>query len=684
VRGAFAKLIPLEYPVKYDPITQRFATAAGEEKDRDLVVLNVSSSVRAITRDETDVLFGLSYEGLPSINLSSLLDDFADPAIQQLLGPLKNGMNSVNEGLAGSLSEAIRPALEDVTRPLVTQMVNDIKALVPANQNGAVALAPLQGQVDARIDQIEALLRDGLLEGTGPLVSRIDGMIAGLENITNKIETLPVDQVMIVLEALVTITGADPSGIQMVQQDVAAARAYIVDNLIGQKLKPALVEARALITEGQDLVNLQEIRDMVNGAEFIQAIDAVQNELNMYLAARNDVASKIRNLDAEDVNRRVIEALLNSILQKRINAAVVKLLEPLKAQAQGIVNGLFDTLNNQLKAYLDEVGGLLNNVTQQFNDVVGVKAAEIAGYAVFGKTTLDRLHIDAAFELAAPDEFGFRGSLDMERFVNNSSGVVCGTPAGQESIRVKIAVYDIPIRVPRGKLTAKEIALLLRLNQKEGEEEFFLSDVAGSIDTQGSINFEAAQVLSPFFAAGVGLNEVYIAFRGGIVFNGTAMRGGIFLGRTCNAIELLSSIDPEIDGVITQDEVTGIYAFGEAAIPILDYSCMLKVGATAGAGFWFFAEGPSYGGKLTAGVWGEALCIISVRGKLILVGAKDPSGFKFKGTGWLAGGLGWCEPETWFVVDDVWGDKACWTCVLYASVLYHNSWSVDYDADCEP
>lgn len=684
VRGAFAKFIPLEYPVRYDPIARRFASHPGEEKERDLVVLNVSSSVRAITPDETDVLFGLSYEGLPNLNLSSLLDDFTDPAIQALLDPLKEGMNTVNSALAGSLSEAVRGPMESLTLPLVTQMVNDIKSLVPPEANGQVPLPPLQGVVGARMGQIEQLLREGLLEGTGPLLTKINDMLTRLENLTNLIENLPVDQVMAVLEALASIANVDSAGLEMVRDDVTAARAYIVNNLIGEKLKPALEQARDMVTEAGELVNLQEIQNLVNGADFAQAVSAVQNDLNAYLQERHGTASKIRNLDPEDVNRRVVEALLNSPLQNKINSVIVKLFEPLKAQAQAIVNGLFDTLNNQLKAYLDEIGGFLDTATQEFNDVVGVKAAEIAGYAVFGQTTMDRLRLDAAFELAAPDDFGFRGALDMERFVNNSTGAVCGTPAGQESIRVKISVFDIPIRVPRGKLTAKEISLLLRLNQLEGQETFYLSDIGGAIDTQGSINFEAAQVLSPFFATGVGLNEVYIAFRGGIVFDDVAMRGGIFLGRTCNAIELLSSIDPEIDGVITQDVVTGIYAFGEAAIPILDYSCMLKIGATAGAGFWLFLEGPSYGGKLTAGVWGKALCLISVRGKLILVGAKDPSGFKFKGTGWLAGGIGWCKPETWFTVDDVWSDKGCWACVLYASVLYHNSWSVDYNAKCKP
>lgn len=683
VIGSFANIIPLEYRVRYDPISRRFATVAGEESERDLVVINVNSNVRGITKNDTEILFGLAYEGLPVLNLSSIVGDIADPVVQELLAPLKDAMTGLNSGLSGALSDALKPGLEAATRPAVNSLVTDLKN-VAGNGNGPVNLPALQAQVSARIAQIENAIQTSLNGGTGPLVSRVDQMLSAIENIAGKIESLNPTQLLEVIEALAGIVGADTSGIMMVKDDVEAARAYIVDNLIGSKLRPALMEIRSAITQGQELVNLQKIQQLLAGPEFTNAINKIQSDLNSYLQQRHQVASKIRNLDVDEVNRRVVEALLNSVLQQQINKVVVQLFEPLKIQVQNVVNGLFDTLNNQLKAYLDQIGGFLNDITAELNDVVGVKAAEISGYAVFGKTSLDRLHLDAAFELAAPDDFGFRGALDMERFVNNSNGVVCGTPAGQESIRVKISVFDIPIRIPRGKLTAKEISLLLRLNQMEGEEAFFLSDVAGMIDTQGEINFEAAKVLSPFFAAGVGLNETFIAFRGSIVFNSTSMRGGIFLGRTCNAIELLSTIDPEIDGVITSDVLTGIYAFGEAAIPIIDYSCMLRVGATAGAGFWLFMEGPTIGGKLTAGVYGEGICIISVRGKLVLIGNKDASGFTFKGIGWIAGGLGWCEPETWFVPSDVWADKWCWTCILQASVLYKKKWSVDYDADCEP
>lgn len=687
VQGSFANIISLEYQVKYDNIARRFATVAGEEKGRDLVVVEVSSSVRGITKEDTEILFGLSYSGLPVLNLSSIVGDFADPVVQQLLSPLKNAMDNVNQSLSGSLADAVRAPLASATRPAVAPLVNELRAIGQAVPSGSVNVNLLTAAVDARMGNIEQQIRDAMNGPTAPVLMKINEALTALETISNTVESLNTQQIGQVLSALVEITGGDPSGVNMVFDDLNTARDYIVNVLIGEKLRPALIQLRNTIGTPGELVNLPQIQQLINGAQFNQAIQQVQTKVNQFLAARASDAAKIRNLDIDEVNTFIIDTLLNTAFSQAVNQVVAQTLEPLRQQAQNLLNGLFDTINNQLKAYLDQIGGSINNVTQSFNDVVGVKAAEMSGYAVFGGQSLDRLHIDAAFELAVPDDMGFRGSLDMERFKNNSNGVICGTPAGAESIRITIAVFDIPIRVPRGKLNADIIELSLRLNSKlppvpEDPLIYYLSDVAGRLETTGEISFEAVKILSPAFAAGVGENETFIAFRGSVVFNKVAMRGGIFLGRTCNAIAILSTIDPEIDGVITQDELTGIYAFGEASIPIVDYGCFLRVGATAGAGFWYFVEGPTYGGKLTAGVYGKGVCLVSVRGKLVLIGGKESGGFFFKGIGWLAGGIGFCEPETWFTTDDVWADKWCATCVLYADATYRNGWSVDTKASC--
>ncbi len=681
VQASFANVIPLDYKVKYNNISRRFATAAGEEKGRDLVVLSINSSVNGITKDETDVRFAAEF-GIPSISVSSLLEDLADPALQALLGPIKDNMNVVNGSLSGQLGEAIRGGMEDLTRPAVTQMVNNIRNAA-ANTDNVLQNADItniNNIIDGEINSLEGVLKLELSGDTGPIIGKIDQVLTGLENLTNQIEALDPSAVEDVLVALIELAGADPSGVQQVLGDVEEARNYIVEELINNQLRPVLEELRMQL---DNLGTLPAIDSLIQGVEFGQAMTDVQNEIKGLISELQNNAAAVRNLDPEMVNTRLINTIYNAFFMQAVNQVVAELFEPLKQEVQNILNGFFDALNNQVKAYIDLIGGVLDEAAQSINDVTGVVAAKMSGYAVFGAETMDRLHIDADFSLTVPDEeFSFMASLDMERFKNNSNAPVCGTPVGAESIKVKIAVYGIPLRFPRSSLVAEQIALMLRLNQNAPDDPFFVSDVGGLIETSGSLNFEAVKVIAPSFAAGVGANEVYIAFSAGIVFNSVSMRGGIFLGRTCNGVEILESIDPEVGGLFTQNEITGIYSFGEAAIPIVDYTCMLRVGATAGAGFWYFVEGPSYGGKLTAGVWGEALCLVSVRGKIVLIGGKEAAGYFFKGTGWVGGGLGWCEPESWFTPDDVWADKGCATCLLWLEAIYQGGWSVDHSAEC--
>ncbi|MCB2155320.1 hypothetical protein KQI84_10565 [bacterium] len=684
VSSSFAGIVDLEYPVAYNNVARRFATAPGEEKDRDLVVLSVASSVRGITRDDTEIVFGAGYQGFPAINLSSLLDDFTDPVLQELLGPLKDGMGDLNEALSGNFGEAIRSSMADVTRPIVTDLVNQLRDVGDQAEGASADLAAMNARIDTVMADLDTYLATEYAKGTGPLVMQIDRMLSALENIEAKINNLNIDQLHQVLAALVDLAGAEPDGIDQVFGDVEEARAYIVDNLINGQLKPQLEELRNQIGEGAELANLQEIDNLISGGDFTAMVATVKQGLKDMANEIHSNAATVRNLDPEVVNQLVVDTIYNTAFFQAVNQVVAQVFEPLRMQVQEILNGLFDTLNNQVKAYLDIAGSAINDVTQQLNDVVGVSAAEISGYAVFGGQTLDRLHIDAEFAFEFSDSFEFRASLDMERHKNDSDKPVCGTPVGAESIKVEIAVFDVPLRVPRGDLKAEEIQVMLRLNQDGPDLPFFLSDMGGKIETSGAIDFEAVRIVAPFFAMAVGLNEIYVTFKGGVVFEGGSAQGGIFLGKTCNGIELLTTLDPEVEGAFKEDEITGIYSFAEAVIPVWDNGCFLRLSANVGAGFWFLLDGPSFGGKLTAGVVGKAICLVSAKGKMTLIGGKEDGGYFLKGIAWLGGGLGFCEPEAWFEPKDVLNDKWCASCVMYADVLYRtlNFWSFNLDADC--
>jgi hypothetical protein len=143
--------------------------------------------------------------------------------------------------------------------------------------------------------------------------------------------------------------------------------------------------------------------------------------------------------------------------------------------------------------------------------------------------------------------------------------------------------------------------------------------------------------------------------------------GGIFLGKACSPDPILL-VDPLAGEVIGDGVFRGAYAYGEAWIPVseaalgIPATCMFRVSAGVGAGVFYFLDGPVFGGRMTLGASGEALCAVSIRGDVSLVGVKDGGDFRFNGRGRLSGKAGPCP--------------LCLKFSKSAQVKYDDSWSV--------
>jgi hypothetical protein len=61
-------------------------------------------------------------------------------------------------------------------------------------------------------------------------------------------------------------------------------------------------------------------------------------------------------------------------------------------------------------------------------------------------------------------------------------------------------------------------------------------------------------------------------------------------------------------------------------------------------------------------------------------GKNDVSTYSFEGTLWVAGGIGFCEPNEWTSWDDRWwNDSWCYTCGAMVSVDYNVGQPNDWD-----
>jgi hypothetical protein len=111
-------------------------------------------------------------------------------------------------------------------------------------------------------------------------------------------------------------------------------------------------------------------------------------------------------------------------------------------------------------------------------------------------------------------------------------------------------------------------------------------------------------------------------------------------------------------------EFTGIYFYGEATFPIYGTgTCLFNISGKAGAGVFYFVEGPTYGGRLTMGVYGEALCAVEIGGEVSLVGLKSGDSYAFAGTGSMYGKAGYCPfcLEATFTINFSYTDAGGWS-----------------------
>ena len=125
--------------------------------------------------------------------------------------------------------------------------------------------------------------------------------------------------------------------------------------------------------------------------------------------------------------------------------------------------------------------------------------------------------------------------------------------------------------------------------------------------------------------------------------------GGVFFGQVCDLapIEMWDEEVPEVLGT-PNPTFTGAYWYQEAWIPVSEIllgipaTCFFRFDAGTGTGFFFFAEGPTFGGRMHMGASGEGLCVFSIKGTIDLTGGKTANGIRMQGKGKLKGKVGKC------------------------------------------
>ncbi len=158
-----------------------------------------------------------------------------------------------------------------------------------------------------------------------------------------------------------------------------------------------------------------------------------------------------------------------------------------------------------------------------------------------------------------------------------------------------------------------------------------------------------------------------------------------------NFADAMDQIEADLAPEGPLGEMTGFYLRAYAGqIPIIGNGCMLSLQGDAEVAFWYWQlEGPSenFGGFLNPAVYGRVLCAVDVRGDLYLRYQQSGGEDSFDGEGYLAGGVGKCDPASWGNWGERWwNDSACLQAGAGLVVAYTDStgWDVSYTVAAEP
>jgi hypothetical protein len=417
-------------------------------------------------------------------------------------------------------------------------------------------------------------------------------------------------------------------------------------------LRDLVAEVRgALDAGGQMITELQSIVSC-STAEINSLTGSIHYDLLLYFSTM-ETRSEFLSYSEEEIKTRlrneIEDNLFGAAFVTEIQSTLKQYLYDVDGAINGAVSEAFAQVNNVIR---NLVSGLLSEVDDRINacldDVSSVMGAgKVNGYAQFNGDALRRLHIDLYLQLKVPDEMEFNGYLTIEQMASRGDGSACspGDPSAVAT-EVRMGAIDVPVEWLSPGL---RISLGTKFNF-QSSPDFKLLGLGGSFElTRGVISFEAFKITDMGAAIMFGKFENYLAAKLGLAFNSYEAYGGVYFGRTCT-LEPLLLVDKDVAQVLGEPDptFTGIYMYGECQIPISEValgipaSCMFNISAGIGTGAYYFLEGNTLGGKMSASVTGEALCVVSIKGEVTMIGVLTGGELRFRGKGRISGKAGPC------------------------------------------
>jgi hypothetical protein len=650
-RQSWMGFAAFDHPLRWN--SQRRVLEGRGSAEQNLFVFKAESDIPVITPKRTEIHFGASYPGLGRISLANFaynaIDDATGTAnawalagVDDVRQSMEQGLDAVAGLLADDVEKVIGPALDSV-------LADAALAWPPANLN-----LDLQAELDTKFDrgEIGATELLGLFipaspDGAVAVLSELDGALALMQQfyqdfggdggLLDNAGAAP----QLISALLHSVLGAPQIGTQEIQNLWQKAQPTLTNLKHGcTEMSAQIAAARAKLAVGQMIRQELAARMAPLEAQINDAIEnarvAVSAELSLTLTqghGYNDrTAAEWRAL----LRRELIKALNEVTAMKRVVQQLARNhLSATESKARELVDAYFQALNQTLR---EAVAASLPQVDQRLNSYLGdrIGAGQFDGYAHINGDSLRELRVNAALEFRVPDPMRLNGYLlikDMQ--ADGPKGCYGGA---NSAYLVELGAEDVALRYKQFDLRADLAAKFAFI---DGQPRGF----GGRFETKGRMDFETFQInaliATTMVTASDGDN--YVSGFADIKVQDAGMAGGVFLGRACS-VEPIEMWDPFAADFLGGGRIfTGVYAYGEGRMPIVNYGCAFKIAAGVGLGAFFFKEGPEIGGRAHLEVKGEALCTVSVKGDVDLIGSvSGDRGLRMSGRGRIRGKVGWC------------------------------------------
>ncbi len=648
-------------PVQWNPTRRVFSST--NSKEQDLFIFRAESDIPIITPRSTEIHFGASYSALPRISLANIafnaIDDthglvqaFEDAALGPFREHLQASIDHVAEVVSDDAEKLISPA---ITRALTASDLNW------PPEAGDPAAAALDAAMNIDAGGNPAAGAKHLLNAFGAgnptsqpaVLAEIDSSLSEIEGVLDEFAGADavLDKTFATQQLLGKLLSAVPGGIALPGNDLAVLWNKAQPNL--DALKISALELKARIhelrvglggiggwhPENMIAANFQALTGPLEApmkTAIGQAHQAVADEIQRTIAQGHGFGDRSNDEWRALLRSELIHAFSsNSTLKRSIQQMTRNHLLVAESALRETIDQWFQTLNQTLR---EAVALTLGGIDQKLNSYMSGKlgAGQFDGYAHINGDTLREMRLNASMELHVPDTMALKGYLLIKDMQANGPKGCYGN--AKSAYLIELGAEDVPLNYGAHTLHADLAAKFALINGLPG-------GFGGSFEMRGELDFKTFKInaLKAAVMVSDSQDDNYVSGFADVEIKNYGLAGGIFLGRACS-VEPIQMWDPLVaDFLGSNRKFTGVYAYGEGRMPLVDYGCTFNVVAGVGLGAFFFTEGPEVGGRAHLEVKGEALCALSIKGDIDLVGsASADHGLRMKGTGKLKGKVGWC------------------------------------------